>query len=129
MNAGEGQAAEGLFSSALKLWRGPALTDFRFEDFAQESIRRLEGKRRTTIVDRVDALLALGQQEQAVLDLRRVIEDALAARAASLCSLSTGPAVEQGARALPRNSISLRPRAGARAEPGARAARTSNAQP
>jgi DNA-binding SARP family transcriptional activator/ABC-type branched-subunit amino acid transport system substrate-binding protein len=72
---GDAVLAERLFSDALALWRGPALADFRYDEFAQGEIRRLEAERRGVVVDRVDALLALGREELALPELENLIEE------------------------------------------------------
>ena len=46
--------------SALTLWRGPALAEFAFDDFAQAEIRRLEELRLVVVGERIDAELELG---------------------------------------------------------------------
>jgi LacI family transcriptional regulator len=71
---GDAAVAERLFSDALALWRGPALADFRYEDFAQGEIRRLEAERRGVVSDRVNAMLALGREEFALPELEGLIE-------------------------------------------------------
>ena len=49
-----------LLQSALALWRGPALAEFAFDDFAQAEIRRLEELRLVVIGERIDVELELG---------------------------------------------------------------------
>jgi DNA-binding SARP family transcriptional activator len=51
---GEHESARRQFSSALSLWRGPALATFRYEPFAQLEIARLEALRLETIEDRCE---------------------------------------------------------------------------
>jgi DNA-binding SARP family transcriptional activator len=53
-------AAERL-REALALWRGPALSEFAYERFAQAAIVRLEELRLTALEDRIEADLALGR--------------------------------------------------------------------
>jgi DNA-binding SARP family transcriptional activator len=59
----DGEAAEAahLLEEALALWRGPALAEFAYEDFAREEIDRLEQLRLSVTEDRIDALLRLGR--------------------------------------------------------------------
>jgi DNA-binding SARP family transcriptional activator/DNA-binding beta-propeller fold protein YncE len=59
----DGAAAEAarLLDEALALWRGPALAEFAYEDFAREEIDRLEQLRLSVTEDRIDALLDLGR--------------------------------------------------------------------
>ena len=65
--------AERALTEALALWAGPALADFRFDAFAQDEIRRLEGLRDTAVADRVDARLALGRSEQVIPELESMV--------------------------------------------------------
>lgn len=64
-----GEALDGL-DAALGLWRGQALADVAYEDFAQGPAERLEELRRSAEEDRFEALLALGRERQAVAELR-----------------------------------------------------------
>jgi YVTN family beta-propeller protein len=75
LESGDAGAADKLLTSALDLWRGPALADFAYDEFAQETARRLEGERRTTVADRIDARLALGQDAGLVAELQQLIEE------------------------------------------------------
>jgi YVTN family beta-propeller protein len=75
LEAGDAAAADRGLTGALDLWRGPALADFAYDDFAQEPARRLEGERRTVVADRVDARLALGQNDGLVPELQQLIEE------------------------------------------------------
>ncbi len=58
---------------ALGLWRGRALADFAYEDFAQSEIARLEELRLGAIEDRVDADLALGRAAKLVPELEPLV--------------------------------------------------------
>jgi basic membrane lipoprotein Med (substrate-binding protein (PBP1-ABC) superfamily)/DNA-binding SARP family transcriptional activator len=68
-------AAVSLLEEALELWRGPALVDVAYEDFAQSEIRRLDELR----LDAEDALdesrLWMGGSGSLVARLRRRAED------------------------------------------------------
>ena len=55
------------------MWRGPALADFRFEQFTRSEITRLEELRLLTIAERVEVELALGQHAFLVCELRRLV--------------------------------------------------------
>ena len=70
-----GSAAEaaGLLEEALALWRGPALADFTFDDFAQDEIRRLEELRLAATEDRVEALLRLGRHRELAGELDALV--------------------------------------------------------
>ena len=57
-------------STALSLWRGPALADFIYEPFAQRAITVLEESRIEAIEDRFEADLALGRAAELVADLQ-----------------------------------------------------------
>jgi branched-chain amino acid transport system substrate-binding protein len=54
-------AKRGEVDEALGLWRGEALTDFRYSPFAVAEARRLEGLRDELLASRVDARLARGE--------------------------------------------------------------------
>jgi DNA-binding SARP family transcriptional activator len=71
----DGGAAEAarLLDEALALWRGPALADFAFDDFAQDEIRRLEEMRLSATEDRNDALLRLGRHRELVGELDSLV--------------------------------------------------------
>ena len=72
---GAPEEARDRFRDALALWRGPALADFAFEDFAQGEIARLEERRLAAVEERIEADLALGRHADLVGEL-----EALAAR-------------------------------------------------
>jgi DNA-binding SARP family transcriptional activator len=56
--------------TALGLWRGSALADFRYEPFAQTDIAVLEELRMAAIEERIDADLALGRHAELVGELK-----------------------------------------------------------
>ena len=60
---------------ALGLWRGPALADHRFEDFAQREINRLEELRIEAIEERIGAQLARGGDADLVGVLRALVAE------------------------------------------------------
>jgi DNA-binding SARP family transcriptional activator len=62
-------------TEALALWRGPALADFAFEDFARAHIARLEELRLVATEERTDAELALGRHGELIGPLRSLVED------------------------------------------------------
>jgi len=69
------------FERALRIWRGPALADFAFADFAQREIRRLEELRLETVEGRFEAMLRLGRHGAVVAELEtRVAEHPLRER-------------------------------------------------
>ena len=57
------------FERALAIWRGPALADFAFANFAQREIRRLEELRLETVEGRFEAMLQLGRHGAVVAEL------------------------------------------------------------
>ena len=64
----DGSAAEAAASldEALGLWRGPALPEFAFDDFARDEIERLEELRLGATEDRIESLLRLGRHGELV---------------------------------------------------------------
>jgi DNA-binding SARP family transcriptional activator len=61
--------------SALALWRGPALAEFAFDDFAQAEIRRLEELRLVAQEERIEADLELGRHGDVVGELEALVRD------------------------------------------------------
>ena len=75
------ESALDTFEDALALWRGPALAEFAFADFAQREIRRLEELRLETVEGRFEAMLELGRHGAVVAELEtRVAEHPLRER-------------------------------------------------
>lgn len=70
---GEEAGAAGRLDEALALWRGPALADFAYDDFALDEIRRLEEMRLTAREDRAEALLATGRTSGLAADLDALV--------------------------------------------------------
>jgi DNA-binding SARP family transcriptional activator len=66
--------ASALLAEALGVWRGTALADFTYDDFARGEIDRLEELRLATIEDRLDADLALGRHRELVAELRPLVD-------------------------------------------------------
>ena len=58
---------------ALALWRGPALADFVYDEFAQNEIDRLEGLRFSAVERRIDLELALGHHDDLVAELEALV--------------------------------------------------------
>ncbi|HEY3184973.1 MAG TPA: BTAD domain-containing putative transcriptional regulator [Gaiellaceae bacterium] len=67
--AGDAETASAKLQEGLALWRGPALTDFAYEPFADTEATRLEELRLTAIEDRIEADLALGRHADVVGEL------------------------------------------------------------
>lgn len=61
--------------AALELWRGPALTDVAYEDFAQREIDRLEELRLTALEERIEADLRLGRHSELVAELEAAVDE------------------------------------------------------
>ena len=64
-----------LLQRALSLWRGAALAEFTFEQFAQAEIRRLEELRLVALEERIDADLELGRHSDVIGELESVVGD------------------------------------------------------
>jgi DNA-binding SARP family transcriptional activator len=67
-------AAERL-REALALWRGSALAEFAYDDFAQTAIRRLEELRLIALEKRIEADLALGRHREVVGELETLTSE------------------------------------------------------
>lgn len=74
-DAGDHLGARDRLDEALRLWRGPALADFRYEDFTQPEIRRLEDLRSRALEERVEADLKLGRHADLVEELRSAVAE------------------------------------------------------
>ncbi len=70
LEAGDPYAAASALHEALDLWRGPALSGFEHEAFAQPQIARLDELRLVTLEDRIEADLGLGRNADVVAELR-----------------------------------------------------------
>jgi predicted ATPase/DNA-binding SARP family transcriptional activator len=71
--AGEFERAAHLFREASGLWRGEALAEFVYEEFAQAEIARLREERSSVFEDRVDAELAGGRHGELVGELDEAV--------------------------------------------------------
>ncbi len=60
---------------ALDLWRSPPLAEFRYEEWAQAEIARLEELRLTVFESAVEAELRLGKHAQAVAELEAAVAE------------------------------------------------------
>ena len=72
---GDVAAAGDRLRGALGLWRGSALADFTYEDFARDEIDRLEELRLAAVEERVEADLALGRDAELVPELERLVRE------------------------------------------------------
>jgi class 3 adenylate cyclase/tetratricopeptide (TPR) repeat protein len=61
--------------AGLALWRGTALADFTFDDFAQSAIRRLEDEKGTTYEQLADAELELGRHAEIAAELEGLVAE------------------------------------------------------
>jgi predicted ATPase/DNA-binding SARP family transcriptional activator len=74
---GDGDSARAVsrFDDALSLWRGPALMDFAYDEFAQPTIARMVESRAGMLEDRSEALLALGRHHELVSELEPLVSE------------------------------------------------------
>jgi DNA-binding SARP family transcriptional activator/ABC-type branched-subunit amino acid transport system substrate-binding protein/DNA-binding beta-propeller fold protein YncE len=73
LDRGDAEGAARKLREALGVWRGPALADFRYDDFAQHEIVRLEEARIAVLEARIDADLALGREHELVPELQALV--------------------------------------------------------
>jgi DNA-binding SARP family transcriptional activator len=71
--AGEPGRAVELLAEADSIWRGSALADFAYEDFAAAAISRLTELRLSVIEDRIDLELQLGRHQAAIVPLESLV--------------------------------------------------------
>jgi DNA-binding SARP family transcriptional activator len=71
--AGEPEDARAAIQEALALWRGEALGEARYENFAQAEVDRLDDLRLLALEERVDAELALGRHDRLVAELESTV--------------------------------------------------------
>ena len=69
------EKAGAVLREGLALWRGPALADFRNEQFARNEIGRLEELRLVALEQRLGADLALGRGSEVVGELEALVRD------------------------------------------------------
>jgi len=72
---GEPAAASETLREALALWRGSALPEFRYADFAQAEIARLEELRLSAQEERIAAELELGRHDELVVELEELVAE------------------------------------------------------
>ena len=75
LGGGRSAEASARLRDALSLWRGPALADFAYENFAQAAIARLEEVRLAAVELRVDADLALGRHDELIAELEALVAE------------------------------------------------------
>ncbi len=66
---------EGDIRKALSLWRGPPLSEFAYQRFAQTEIARLEELRLACLEDQIEAELAAGGHAQLVGELEALVRE------------------------------------------------------
>jgi DNA-binding SARP family transcriptional activator len=71
----DGEARVRLLREAEGLWRGPPLTDFAYEAFAQGAIASLEELRLNLIEERLGTELGLGRQSELVPELEAIVAE------------------------------------------------------
>src|SRR5438445_328707 len=71
--AGEAKRAAETLRAALVLWRGAALADVAYEQFAQAEIARLDELRLVAVEERIEADLALGRHVALVAELEGLV--------------------------------------------------------
>ncbi len=75
LQRGDPKKAQAWLQAALALWRGPALADFSYENFAQSEIARLEEVRMAALEYRIEADLRLGQHATLVPELEALVHE------------------------------------------------------
>lgn len=73
--AADPATARNILSDALSLWRGPALVDAAYEEFAQPHIRRLDELRMTARESLIECELALGHHTEVTAELEKLVAD------------------------------------------------------
>jgi predicted ATPase/DNA-binding SARP family transcriptional activator len=71
--SGDLHRAASLLSEADRLWRGAALADFAYEDFATAAVTRLSELRLASIEERVDVELQLGRHQSVIVELEALV--------------------------------------------------------
>ena len=119
---GDPSRAVALLAEADSLWRGDALADFTYEEFAAAAITRLSELRLAVIEERLDLELALGRHQASDRPTRGARRRASAARAAPRAADARAvPSRPAGRRAARLPGRSPHPRRGARARTEPRA--------
>jgi YVTN family beta-propeller protein len=75
LGVGDPDGAAERLRAGLALWRGPALADLAYEDFARPDVDRLEELRLGALEDRIDADLARGRHDALVGELRELVAE------------------------------------------------------
>lgn len=72
---GHARSAAESYRRALAQWRGPALTDLRQFEFAEQAARQLDEERLGAVESLMDAMLSEGAHEQVASELSGLVED------------------------------------------------------
>jgi YVTN family beta-propeller protein len=73
--AGDGRTAARMLTTALALWRGPALADVLYQPFASAPARQLEEQRLSALESRIEAELDCGGGVRLVSELEQLVAD------------------------------------------------------
>jgi DNA-binding SARP family transcriptional activator/tetratricopeptide (TPR) repeat protein len=73
LEGGDARSARDALSEALRMWRGPALAEVAYEEFAQPEIRRLEELRLAALETRIEAELRLGEDSGLIGELEVLV--------------------------------------------------------
>jgi predicted ATPase/DNA-binding SARP family transcriptional activator len=73
LDAGDPADASTRLRDALELWRGPALAEVAFADFAQHDIRQLDEVRLGALESRIEADLQLGRHAEVISELEGLL--------------------------------------------------------
>ena len=73
--SGDAERATRVLTDALELWRGPALSEFADEPFAQTEIARLNELRLRAVEARIDADLARGRDAALIPELEALVAE------------------------------------------------------
>ena len=73
--AGDNANAASLVEEALALWRGPALAEFRYDDFARADAERLDDERVTAVELQLDIALGDGRHAEASPQLAQLTRE------------------------------------------------------
>ena len=75
LGSGDARRAAARLSEAIAMWRGPALADLAYEEFAQQEIARLEELRLVAVEGRINADLDLGRHAEVVGELEALVRE------------------------------------------------------
>ncbi len=75
LSGGRAAEAAALLRDAQALWRGPPLSEFTYEPFAQATIARLEELRLSCREELIDAELALGRHADVIPELEALVRE------------------------------------------------------